>query len=688
MKISLQSSSIATEISILSSTKNENTLEEAPVKRRLHRLSQKSSSGSSVDDDDDILLEDKSIKQTCKGIVGIDENENIRMQKKRKHIKTTNKFASTKLSNDPPAIAAASKHDQQVYCSPGKRRLRRLTEKCTSESSNDDNEILLDEFQATYTPSQESDPITDNEITKKRPNSTCAIDIGSSDSMIDLIANDDIEGFIYAVHAGISHLDKQCNTYHIATIMDILLDAITEGAYKCIDFLLSIDYRNAASSVATVAKSFLGGDSFKEKGDSLAAYIDQRGNRKGIVISPQDDDFLLWMLQEPPSSTTSIKLNSKMPFPTYKTSCVKNKPNPLAVAVTLNRVDIVRLICERCPCYAIHSLAQRLEADDPDSVPLLFHMVESDDSLLLQIMLHTVDEALLPSHPARDRSLPPTALRHPSTVAVLRTRIEDDGSTVMHWAAEKGNQALVTLLLSLDMGLVSITDYEGRTPLHCACLLTHHGVLNTLLDHGADASLVDSCGWSPFMYSIYAGSPPCLVSLIKRSGQTEEGQGSWGAVLHNLTLLGEAIVQQELDEKLQSVIESLTSVPEFYSMLNDIIAKTPEHIRANGKLSFVNRFPFLLTLKNKLKLAHTVLSERSGRVAVTERYPVLQTVSTPQIRFLMRRTHVWRDYCDIVSADREPLGGPGVVPTGMTADDKGESLTCARLRRAVLSMQC
>jgi len=83
--------------------------------------------------------------------------------------------------------------------------------------------------------------------------------------------------------------------------------------------------------------------------------------------------------------------------------------------------------------------------------------------------------------------------------AVLR---DNDGKTVLHTAAEKGNSAACEMILEVRGNLEGLqdTDKMKRTPAHLAAICAQGEVLNFLLDRGADVLVKDSFGASAVDY--------------------------------------------------------------------------------------------------------------------------------------------------------------------------------------------
>lgn len=87
------------------------------------------------------------------------------------------------------------------------------------------------------------------------------------------------------------------------------------------------------------------------------------------------------------------------------------------------------------------------------------------------------------------------------------------GRTALYSAVwYKESLSLIVRLLD-DKGTdVNGTDTDGHTPLHAAQSLD---VLNALLDHGADPTLVTTDGWSVLMHCAMRGEHDSVARLLE-----------------------------------------------------------------------------------------------------------------------------------------------------------------------------
>merc|ERR1712014_524734 len=68
--------------------------------------------------------------------------------------------------------------------------------------------------------------------------------------------------------------------------------------------------------------------------------------------------------------------------------------------------------------------------------------------------------------------------------------VDDDGLTLLHWAADRGQVEMAVLLLDA-------VDGEGQTALHYAASCAHVDLVALLLERGADKTIQDGDGLTP-----------------------------------------------------------------------------------------------------------------------------------------------------------------------------------------------
>ena len=92
---------------------------------------------------------------------------------------------------------------------------------------------------------------------------------------------------------------------------------------------------------------------------------------------------------------------------------------------------------------------------------------------------------------------------------------DEDGSTPLHRAADRGHEATVRLLI--DRGAaVSAADEDGWTPLLRAADGGHEATVRLLIDRGAAVSAANEDGWTPLHRAAYGGHEATVRLLIDR----------------------------------------------------------------------------------------------------------------------------------------------------------------------------
>ena len=94
-----------------------------------------------------------------------------------------------------------------------------------------------------------------------------------------------------------------------------------------------------------------------------------------------------------------------------------------------------------------------------------------------------------------------------------------DGMTALHWAAQKGDVELATVLLYASANLKATTRIGGYTPLLIASKNGDAAMIDTLTRAGADANATTMNGTTPLMLASAAGKPAAVTALIEHGAQ-------------------------------------------------------------------------------------------------------------------------------------------------------------------------
>ena len=121
---------------------------------------------------------------------------------------------------------------------------------------------------------------------------------------------------------------------------------------------------------------------------------------------------------------------------------------------------------------------------------------------------------------------------HEVDVYHLLRRTDQIGCTLLHYAASLGYNLLMDLLLTenerrskdrANLGVVNLSDINGRVPLHFSAIYGHRSCVLCLLAHHATSYKKDINDKSPLYYSRSVGALH-VAKLIKRWSQVRESQ--------------------------------------------------------------------------------------------------------------------------------------------------------------------
>lgn len=105
---------------------------------------------------------------------------------------------------------------------------------------------------------------------------------------------------------------------------------------------------------------------------------------------------------------------------------------------------------------------------------------------------------------------------------------EGDGMTALHWAAERGDADMASMLLYAGASVKAVTRIGQYTPLHLASKSGSAPVVDALLKAGADVKAVTSnSGATALHFAAAAGSAPAVTSLLNAGAEIDAREGYW-----------------------------------------------------------------------------------------------------------------------------------------------------------------
>ena len=119
-------------------------------------------------------------------------------------------------------------------------------------------------------------------------------------------------------------------------------------------------------------------------------------------------------------------------------------------------------------------------------------------------------------------------LKHSAEID-LTSVLSENGATLAHIAARKGDLDTLKTILTAERSLCTVGDIRGATPLHVCAYHGHVDCLSCLLEAGADANLGDFDGATPVHFAAASGHMECLKELVDKGKgdpnvQTESGE--------------------------------------------------------------------------------------------------------------------------------------------------------------------
>ena len=121
-----------------------------------------------------------------------------------------------------------------------------------------------------------------------------------------------------------------------------------------------------------------------------------------------------------------------------------------------------------------------------------------------------------------------------ATVKALITRgvsvntAQGDGMTALHWAAERGDTAMTSVLIAAKAGVNAVTRIGAYTPLHIAARSGHGAVVIALLKAGSDPNGMTESGVTPLHFASASGTVEGIAALVERGADPNVREREWG----------------------------------------------------------------------------------------------------------------------------------------------------------------
>lgn len=93
-------------------------------------------------------------------------------------------------------------------------------------------------------------------------------------------------------------------------------------------------------------------------------------------------------------------------------------------------------------------------------------------------------------------------------------RLDDEGVSLLHWAAINNRLAISRYLLSKGASVDRKGGHLSATPLHWAIRQSHLGMIHLLMQNGADPSVADKTGLRCLHVAVQTGNIPVIVYLL------------------------------------------------------------------------------------------------------------------------------------------------------------------------------
>lgn len=198
--------------------------------------------------------------------------------------------------------------------------------------------------------------------------------------------------------------------------------------------------------------------------------------------------------------------------------------------------------------------------------------------------------------PPRDTRLADAASRHdlPAVRRLVQEKADvngaqGDGMTALHWAAQADDAEMTRVLLAAGASVTATTRLGGITPLVLAATAGNAGVVQALLDAGADPRTAKATGTTPLMLAAAGGSAGAVRALLAAGADVNAREGQNGqtaamfAAAENRAEVITVLAAAGADLNVRSRVVSLAGKARYDDDGNLIKPPTPEQISRTGR---------------------------------------------------------------------------------------------------------
>lgn len=105
---------------------------------------------------------------------------------------------------------------------------------------------------------------------------------------------------------------------------------------------------------------------------------------------------------------------------------------------------------------------------------------------------------------------------------------QGDGMTALHWAADRGDAAMVDVLLKAKADLKATTRVGGYTPLHIAAKGGHGDLVASLVKAGSDVNALTTTGATALHFASASGASAGIAALLEKGADVNVREREWG----------------------------------------------------------------------------------------------------------------------------------------------------------------